>query len=97
MLWWTLNLYDIHGDSEGAAQLLIEQPLANPAWEYAQCLERTASPFALQQYKLMTDTLIQNEWIKKLPEGGFDYGSHVMTDQLYNLPFALPQGGRVHD
>lgn len=93
ILWCTLDAHFIQGNDHAASQYLCLYPLGDPDSGYQQRAERLASPFALEQFQLMKDELVESKWLVIAEDGAMSEGfgpTDCKTDLLYNLPFDLP-------
>lgn len=92
ILWCALDAHFVQQSDNAASQYLFLYPLGNPATGYQERVERLASDFTLEQFRLMKDELVEDKWLVIAEDGVMSEGSFMgaKEDILYNLPFELP-------
>lgn len=93
ILWCALDKHFVVRDDNGASQYLCLYPLGSPDSGYQEWVQRRAGRFALEQFQLLKDELVESKWLTIAEDGTMGEGfgpTGVKNDLLYNLPFELP-------
>lgn len=92
ILWCALDAHFVREDDNAASQYLFLYPLSSPATGYQERVERLASGFTLEQFQLMKDKLVEDNWLAVAEDGTMSEGNYMgpKNDILYGLPFELP-------
>lgn len=92
ILWCALDCHFVDKNDHAASQYLYLYPLSDPLTGYQDHISRLASNFSLEQFQIMKDALVKNEWLAVADDGAMTAGPGPHTDLLYSLPFDLPDG-----
>ncbi len=90
ILWCALDAHFIQGNDHAASQYLCGYPMGDPDSGYQQRAGRLAGHFALEQFQLMKDDLIELDALHIDPDGAMTMGDWTHTMEGYVLPFDLP-------
>lgn len=93
ILWFALDKHFVEGDDNGASQYLYHYPLSDPDTGYQERVARMASKFTLEQFQLLKDELVVENWLIVAEDGTMSENTgtgQTKTDVLYGLPFKLP-------
>ncbi len=94
-LWCALEYHFIMNHDNAASQILYNYPLGDPVSGYQERVERLASDFTLEQFQLMKNALVEDNWLVIAEDGAMSEGDYMglKDDALYNLPFKPPATG----